>query len=270
MIIDTFLFFNEIDMLKARLDYLGSSVDKFIIVESTIDFSSKKRDLLLTEVLLKTLPYNEKVTVVVWDPSVLYKNYVFPIANKLGIRKILLQIQLMQRDCIGSVLGEYNENDLILFSDLDEIPNLDSFKSAIPKALGSEYGIGVFEQDMYYYNTRTLVCRQWRGTAICNVATFRKLGGKCIRKNINKYIFVGDGWHFSYFASPADIKKKIDAIATVENLDYAKKLDLDLIKMSLVKGSDLYGRKGVSFEILSQPIVPSQILQVLRKYFSHA
>jgi len=123
--------------------------------------------------------------------------------------------------------------------------------------------------DMYYSNITTLVSHQWRGTAISNITTSRKLGGRYIRKNINKYPFVGYGWHFSCFASPADIKKKIDTIATVENLDYARKIDFDLIKKSLVTGSDLYGRKGINFKILKQPIVSSQILQVLRKYFSH-
>jgi len=43
LVIDAFLFFNELELLKTRLEYLGDSVDYFIIIEANIDFSGKKK-----------------------------------------------------------------------------------------------------------------------------------------------------------------------------------------------------------------------------------
>ena len=60
-IIDSFLFFNEIDLLKVRLKYLGEHVDYFVISEANIDFSGKKKDLYLKDII-STLPNAEKIT----------------------------------------------------------------------------------------------------------------------------------------------------------------------------------------------------------------
>lgn len=42
-ILDAFLFYNELDLLKARLAYLGEHVDQFIITEANIDFAGKPK-----------------------------------------------------------------------------------------------------------------------------------------------------------------------------------------------------------------------------------
>ena len=44
-LIDSFLFFNEVDLLKVKLEYLGLIVDNFIIVEANIYFSDEKKSL---------------------------------------------------------------------------------------------------------------------------------------------------------------------------------------------------------------------------------
>ena len=58
-ILDVFLFYNELDLLKARLEYLGPIVDQFIISEANIDFSGKEKKFLLSQELIETLPYSE-------------------------------------------------------------------------------------------------------------------------------------------------------------------------------------------------------------------
>ena len=42
MIIDTFMFYNELDMLEFRLKELNHIVDKFILVEATKSFANNK------------------------------------------------------------------------------------------------------------------------------------------------------------------------------------------------------------------------------------
>ena len=60
-LIDSFLFFNEVDLLKVRLEYLGPIVDNFIIVEANIDFSGVKKEFILSNELLTSLPFSNKI-----------------------------------------------------------------------------------------------------------------------------------------------------------------------------------------------------------------
>ena len=60
-LLDVFLFYNELDLLKARLEYLGPIVDYFIISEANVDFSGREKSFLLSQELIKNLPYGEKV-----------------------------------------------------------------------------------------------------------------------------------------------------------------------------------------------------------------
>ena len=46
MIIDCFIFYNEIDLLKFRLEYLYNIVDYFVLVESTTTFAGNKKKII--------------------------------------------------------------------------------------------------------------------------------------------------------------------------------------------------------------------------------
>ena len=49
MIVDTFTFFNELDMLKYRLELLGPLVDKFVLVEATVSYRGLPKRLYYEE-----------------------------------------------------------------------------------------------------------------------------------------------------------------------------------------------------------------------------
>ena len=50
MIVDSFLFFQELDLLEIRLRYLYPFVDKFIIVESCQSFTGRRKNLILKKI----------------------------------------------------------------------------------------------------------------------------------------------------------------------------------------------------------------------------
>ena len=58
--IDSFLFFNEVDLLKVRLAYLGPIIESFVIIESNVDFSGKSKPYILEQYLLE-LPFANKI-----------------------------------------------------------------------------------------------------------------------------------------------------------------------------------------------------------------
>ena len=49
MIYDCFCFFNELDLLKIRLEELKNVVDKFVLVESTRTFAGRTKPLYFQE-----------------------------------------------------------------------------------------------------------------------------------------------------------------------------------------------------------------------------
>ena len=59
-IIDAFIFFNEIELLKVRLQYLGDQIDYFVIVEANIDFNGNPKKYYLHE-QISSLPFSEKI-----------------------------------------------------------------------------------------------------------------------------------------------------------------------------------------------------------------
>jgi beta-1,4-mannosyl-glycoprotein beta-1,4-N-acetylglucosaminyltransferase len=61
MIIDAFTFFNELDILEARLKYLDNIVDYFLIVESNVTFSGKSKSLILQENIDRFSKYKKKI-----------------------------------------------------------------------------------------------------------------------------------------------------------------------------------------------------------------
>ena len=54
-IYDCFIFFNEIEMLKIRFNYLNDIVDYFVIVEANTTFQEIKRIIFFNNILMNSL-----------------------------------------------------------------------------------------------------------------------------------------------------------------------------------------------------------------------
>ena len=129
---DCFMFFNEIELLNLRLEYLSPYVDFFILVESKKSTQARDKSLFFNDNKSKFKKYLHKIKHLVVDD--------FPEGA------VPHTIETIQRNAMISCLEDCNDDDLILISDLDEIPNL----SAIPNKLydGVVYH---FIQNQYIY-----------------------------------------------------------------------------------------------------------------------
>ena len=110
MIIDTFMFYNELDMLEFRLKELNSVVDKFILVESTKTFVGNNKPLYFEENKLLFKKYLHKIHHVVLSSN--------PIGNAWAR-------ETHQRIATGQALKylNLNDDDIIIAGDVDEIPD---------------------------------------------------------------------------------------------------------------------------------------------------
>jgi hypothetical protein len=172
-----------------------------------------------------------------------------------------------QRDCIDFGIRTLNlsNDDLIMVSDVDEIPNMGQIMraaSVLRENPAEIYDFAVsLEQDLYYYNLTCKVKGVWYFPKIC---TYYYYLNKCNRspqqlRMINGLnCIVYGGWHLSNFGNPAFIRNKFLNYSHQEyNTD--KYTNIRNISESISQKTDMVGIN----EVLSVPIPENQNLPPL-------
>ncbi len=223
-IFDCFMYFDEEIILDLRLNILDKYVDYFVIVESLFTHKGDKRELQFD--LKKFERFKDKIIYLIYDKLPKNLEKVMDEDNKgEKSRKYILNAAYRengQRNFISRGLENAKEDDLILISDVDEIPNLENIDlNHIKKR------IIFFKQDMFYYKFNLKLPNLiWTGTKAC-----RKIHLKSPQwlRNIKdrkypfyrldtifsetKYIDVEfidkGGWHFSNIKTAEQIEYKL-------------------------------------------------------------
>lgn len=270
MIIDAVPFFDEIQLLHVRLNYLGPWVDKFVLIESTVDFSGESRQPVLTEEFIKSLPYAEKIEVICWRPETIWIRGAIKFSQIFRYRKGLWNIQHWQRNSLLSVIKKCQASDILIFGDLDEFPDVDIFRNRrhLSKLLEDNL-IYSCQQIMYYYNIYSIMDRSWRGSVITTVSTAIEVSPKNLRKYRLDYPICAKGWHFSYFGDVQKIKKKIQAIADVEKLSSFKNITDEEIFYRMSNSADIYGRSDVVGSFCAIPDIAPELQTLIKQHLPH-
>lgn len=264
-IIDSFIFYNEIELLKARLEYLGDIVDLFIICEANVDFSGASKPYIL-ESILQDLPNKEKIyyhqaKVNFYHPSWLYKKLKY-IGRPY---KFSWKIQDFQRNSIQILINKEGiPFDVILFGDLDEIPDHNTIKELKSSSFEN---ITTLIQKSFYYNIFTYQSGEtWAGTIWIPKKYFNQNKLNKWRSDRDQFpLKINGGFHFSYFMSPELIAKKINAIASSEKLnDTYLSLDEHVIVEKITSKKDLFDR-DLNFKE-SNYSLPPNLEKLILKY----
>ena len=223
-VFDCFMYFDEDLVLDLRLNTLNSNVDFFVIVESTYNHKGEKRNLKFD--IKKFTKFKDKIKYIVYDiepegietisendnESIKSSKYILNAARR----------ENGQRNYIIQGLLNSDDEDVILISDLDEIPNLSNhnLKNIDEKIL-------LFKQDMFYYKFNLQIPNfKWVGTKACKK---KKLISPQWLRNIKdrKYPFYRidtffsqtkytniefvnqGGWHFSNIKTASEIEHKL-------------------------------------------------------------
>ena len=223
-IYDCFMFYDEDVILDLRLNILNEYIDYFVIVESKFFHNGKERKLRFD--IEKYTKFRDKIIYIIQDnqPSgiqEILKDDSHGTISAKEINNALLR-ENSQRNLISQGLKMAAENDLILISDVDEIPNLEKVKL---KETKNE--ILMFVQDIFYYKlNRYLPNFQWFGTKGClkkNLKSpqwLRNIKNKKYsflridtlfsdKKYINKRFINYGGWHFSNLKNADDLELKL-------------------------------------------------------------
>lgn len=272
-LLDVFLFYNELDLLKARLEYLGPIVDHFIISEANIDFSARPKEFLLNRELINTLPFANKI---IYHREDLNLNSITWLFKKLKYRnrntRFLWKIQDAQRNSTLTPLKKFNPNDIVLFSDLDEFPSESAIKQGVEflyskKAINLHPMACSLDQIFYYYNLNNAApLDKFYGSVITTLGEFRQYLPHKFRSDKNNFEHIKHGgWHFSYFMDESLILNKIYAVSDVENLSQYKNITTEEIQKKILSGSDLYDR-GTALSNVEYKKIPDQVIGVIQKY----
>ena len=223
-IFDCFMYFDEDLVLDVRLNYLDPYVDYFVIVESIFTHRGEKRDLKFD--LEKFRKFKDKIIYIVYDETpgkieeILDKDDETTKTNKSIWNAIFRENG--QRNYLLKGVENANPEDLILISDVDEIPNLSNtdLKNIKNKII-------LFQQEMFYYKfnlklpnivwTGTKACRkknlispQWlRNVKDRKYAFYRFDTLFSDKKFINIKIIENGGWHFTNLKTAKEIKYKL-------------------------------------------------------------
>ena len=277
-IYDCFTFFNEIDLLRIRLNVLAPFVDKFIIVELPKTFRGDDKELVFAKNKQMFSKYLNKIIYITED-------YV---PDYLGDGSF--NIEHYQRNLILKGLEQCKPDDIIIISDIDEIPDMGALHNMIClkyrrsgrkmtqciKTLMYEFALNnkdlvkdmikgkkkncldwlditpiALEQSLFYYYMNCRSKELWYGPVITmykNMELPQRLRDK---RNLLPFI-ESAGWHFSYLGGVTSVKSKLRSIVD-KNPDIVAKLDTcskdeAYIEECLKNGTDILGRKGKQFE----------------------
>ena len=223
-IYDCFMYYDEDLLLDIRLNVLNNYVKKFVITEATYTHNGSKKKLNFN--INNFSKFKNKIEYIIVDqqpPNIKGINNEDSEGTKE--EKLILNgmaRDYFQRECLQKGLQNLENDDLIIISDLDEIPNLNSLNFNEIKD-----NIVIFRQKMFYYKLNLLydefiwagskaikyknfISPQWLRNIKSKKYPFWRLDVLFSKKKYSKLLYVDNGgWHFTCIRTPEDLEKKL-------------------------------------------------------------
>jgi beta-1,4-mannosyl-glycoprotein beta-1,4-N-acetylglucosaminyltransferase len=227
-VFDCFPFFNELDLLEIRLHELSDVVDRFVLAESTVTFSGKPKPLLFAENRQRYAKFLDRIEHIVVDDT--------PAAVRSPWDR-----RMHQSNSLARGLKDMNGDDIVIFSDVDEIPRASAVRAA-PEYLTTRFDVLCFELRMYNYFVNYESEERWlrsgpraiRYRNLGRIEPLRKVKGpvpgivrNAIRglraavemgRPVQRTLIRDAGWHFTYLGGMEAIINKVKSYAGHETV----------------------------------------------------
>ena len=264
-LIDCFMYYDEDLILDLRLHTLNDQVHKFIIAEATKDHAGKDKKLNFN--INNFLKFKEKITyLIVDDLPVNIKSF------KKNWQVNHLRDQ-HQRNALAKGYDGYDDNDLIMISDIDEIPDPKKIKEF---KIENKYACFMQKNFQSKINLLNVSDKYWMGTKIIqkkylkspqwlrNIKTSKSPFWKFYKPRQPQLIHDG-GWHFSFLKNPKDISKKIQSYAHSE-FNLPEFTDEKKIEERIKNKQDIFERNYKYEKVDLDNTFPRYILENLKKF----
>jgi len=267
-IYDCTTFYQGNLLFEMRFNILKDIVDYFVVCEANKDHTGNSKEFNFNPKIPEH--YKNKIIYIKVEnlPTIKIKGN-FSDDNKL------VRIQM---ENLFKGIEKAKADDVIIFSDEDEIPN----PLVINKFQKEKYKFAIFMQNMYYYKFNIMGIDEgngtWPGSRIAlkkNLKSFFKFRLLKI-KNLNYpfwridkekslQLIENGGWHFTYLMSPENIKKKIQSSAHTEFNKQEFKNE-KIIKNNIENLRDPFGRKLRYKRVKIDNTFPDYFLNNLKYY----
>lgn len=276
-IYDCFNFFNELDILEMRMNILYDYVDYFVIVESSVSHSGIEKEFVFEKNKERFSKFSDKIIFFkVIDTPNNFRN--LPETSDDTVKLIYQFIEnqtiwfnrdfqidygrdFFQKECVRRPLINCNDEDIILISDVDEIPNPEILENL--KDLDLENNRYSLNQMMYYYYLNVFKESTWYGTKISKYKNIKNVSFNEIRNNQSLSTRIPNGgWDFSFMGGKEMVKTKLLAYCHNDMVDSNVLENLDT---NMENNVDPFFRGGLT-TVEIDSTYPKYILDNLEKY----
>jgi hypothetical protein len=209
-IYDCFTFFNELDLLEIRLEELWNVVDYFVLSESTLSHSGKPKELIFDNNKDRFKKYESKIRYINVDDM--------PETTDSWVR------ERHQRTACERALYDLQPEDLVIVSDVDEIPRAEALEMV--KDDTNNYERYIFTIPMFQYKLNYMkyfdISKQpnimvTRGHVFTNPQQEREYTWPWTPRPADIVFVDHAGWHFTYFGDDTNIVTKLKNFAHTES-----------------------------------------------------
>lgn len=275
-VFDSFIFFNELDLLELRLNILNDVVDYFVLTESPFTVSGNEKSLYYQENKDRFSKFNDKIIHnITEDIPNDFSYYLvkkpfhtdYGSTDESGIRYIDLPIRFQRavynRECsaYGLLKAGIADEDIVMTSDADEIINphviedLDWFDSTC------NY---VSLQRAFYFKLNCLYEENWKGTRLCTWKHLKTTTVDRLRTNWREaYQIENAGWHFSFLGDADNVRLKL---ASYEHTENNISSNVDNMEQRIEEGLDPIGRSNRLIDVPIDDSYPEYIINNQEKY----
>ena len=209
-IYDAFIFFNELELLSIRFEELDPVVDYFVIVESTKTFTGRDKPLYFFENKEAYETYLNKVIHVVVDR---YPGWI----QQQTERNAAWSREEYQRNAICKGLIQAEENDLILISDVDEIPDKQALLKARELLITGLSNMCSFSMELYRYQLNRIdTLKLCTAKPVAVLKSFLKIKNPTYVRGMSYnegYVIDNGGWHFTSMGGKENVIYKINSFS---------------------------------------------------------
>lgn len=252
MIYDCFQFFNELDILKLRLNIMKDIADYFVISESVVTFSGDSKPLFYEENKDLFREFRDRIIHVVVEDT--------PMDTDAFGR------DHHQKCAVARGLVNCSPDDIVIFSDADEIPDPETLRKLLPSIEDGRIYMPAQRLFYCYLNLEDVSGknlsvtgefedvpeseRKWLGTKICRYGMLKDRTTESLRDAESRSIGVrveNGGWHFSYMGGTG--KESVEErlrykIKSAAHQEYNTRRSLFEASRRIRQKSDMFGREA--------------------------
>ena len=284
------MYFNEDLLLDLRLNQLNPFIDKFVIVESKYTHSGDEKKFNFN--LDNFSKFKDKIIYIQLEdkPSNLIninQNDEIGIVKSKQIENALI-LENYQRNFISQGLKKFDDDDFILLSDVDEIPNFEDVnfkklrnKIVLFKQYFFHYKLNLYLKNFYFFGTKgcskkNLQSPQWlRNVKNKKYPIYRLDILFSDKKYNNVHIVHNGGWHFTNVMSEEKIIYKLKSY--LHHADFPENLlnketFQELIKQKKIMYDHSVDKSGDRFSnrkelsIFENNLLPEYLQKNLKKF----